>query len=61
MSGGEQLRLARERYRVGSGTFFELLEAQLVDQQADADYITAVYFYHRGFADLEAAVGQKLR
>jgi len=61
VSGGEQLRLAQERYRVGSGTFFELLDAQLVAQRADADYITAVYFYHRGFADLEAAVGQKLR
>jgi outer membrane protein len=61
VSGAEQLRLARERYRVGSGTFFELQDAQLVAQQAEADYITAVYAYHRGFANLEAAVGQKLR
>jgi len=56
----EQLRLARERYRVGSGTFFELLDAQLVAQQAEADYITALYGYHRNLADLEAAVGQPL-
>jgi outer membrane protein len=57
----EQLRLARERYRVGSGTFFELLDAQLVAQQAEADYVNAVYAYHRAIATLEAAVGQQLR
>ena len=28
------LRLARERYRVGAGTFFELLQAQVAAQQA---------------------------
>jgi outer membrane protein len=57
----EQLRLATERYRVGSGTFFELLDAQLAAQRADADYITAVYAYHRQVALLEAAVGRPLR
>jgi outer membrane protein len=57
----EQLRLAQERYRVGSGTFFELLDAQLVAQQAEADYITALYSYHRAIANLEAAVGRPLR
>lgn len=57
----EQLRLARERYRVGAGTFFELLDAQLVAQQAEADYVNAVYAYHRSIANLEAAVGRQLR
>jgi outer membrane protein len=57
----EQLRLATERYRVGSGTFFELLDAQLAAQRADADYINAVYAYHRSVASLEAAVGRSLR
>jgi outer membrane protein len=57
----EQLRLATERYRVGSGTFFELLDAQLAAQQAESDYITAVYTYHRSIASLEAAVGRPLR
>jgi outer membrane protein len=57
----EQLRLATERYRVGSGTFFELLDAQLAAQRADADYINAVYAYHRSVASLEAAVGRPLR
>ena len=57
----EQLRLATERYRVGSGTFFELLDAQLAAQQAEADYINAIYAYHRSVASLEAAVGRRLR
>lgn len=57
----EQLRLATERYRVGSGTFFELLDAQVAAQRAEADYITAVYVYHRTIAALEAAVGRALR
>jgi len=46
---------------VGSGTFFELLDAQLAGQLADADYINAVYAYHRSVASLEAAVGRSLR
>jgi len=57
----EQLRLATERYRVGSGTFYELLDAQVASQRADADYINAVYAYHRAIATLEAAVGRPLR
>jgi len=57
----EQLRLATERYRVGSGTFFELLDAQLAAQRADGDYINAIYAYHRSVASLEAAVGRPLR
>ncbi len=57
----EQLRLATEQYRVGSGTFLNLLDAQLASQQADADYIRAVYDYHRAIAQLETAVGRPLR
>lgn len=57
----EQLRLATERYRVGSGTFFELLDAQVAEQRAEADYINAIYAYHRAIATLEAAVGRPLR
>ncbi|MDH4043543.1 MAG: TolC family protein [Gemmatimonadota bacterium] len=57
----EQLRLATERYRVGSGTFFELLDAQVAEQTAEADYINAIYAYHRTIATLEAAVGRPLR
>ncbi len=57
----EGLRLATERYRLGSGTFFELLDAQLAAQQAEADYINAIYAYHRAIATLENAVGRPLR
>jgi outer membrane protein len=57
----EQLRLAQERYRVGSGTFIELLDAQLAALQAEADYINAIYVYHQSIATLEAAVGRPLR
>ncbi|HWP37640.1 MAG TPA: TolC family protein [Gemmatimonadales bacterium] len=57
----EALRLQTERYRVGSGTFFDLLDAQVTAQQAEADYISAVYAYHRAMASLEAAVGRSLR
>jgi outer membrane protein len=61
VAGQEQLRLATERYRVGSGTFFELLDAQVAEQRAEADYINAIYAYHRAIATLEAAVGRPLR
>lgn len=60
-AAGEQLRLATERYRVGSGTFFELLDAQLAAERAEADYINAVYAYHQAIASLEEAVGRPLR
>jgi outer membrane protein len=56
----EQLRLATERYRVGSGTFLELMDAQISSQQAENDYVTAVFDYHRQRATLEAAVGRPL-
>jgi len=57
----EQLQLATERYRVGSGTFFELLDAQVAGLRAETDYINAVYDYHKALAALEAAVGRPLR
>jgi outer membrane protein len=57
----EQLRLATEQYRVGSGTFLNLLDAQATDQQAEFDYIRAVYDYHRAIVQLETAVGRPLR
>jgi outer membrane protein len=57
----EQLRLATEQYRVGSGTFLNLLDAQTTAQQAEFDYIRAVYDYHRAIVALETAVGRALR
>jgi len=57
----EQLRLATEQYRVGSATFLNVLDAQAVAQQAEADYVRAVYDYHRAIVLLETAVGRPLR
>ena len=57
----EQLQLATERYRVGSGTFFNLLDAQVVTQRAEFEYVNAIYDYHKAVATLESAVGQALR
>lgn len=57
----EQLQLATERYRVGSGTFFELLDAQVAALRAEYDYVNANYDYHKALAALEAAVGRSLR
>jgi outer membrane protein TolC len=57
----EGLRLATEQYRVGSGTFLSLLDAQATAQQAEFDYIRAVYDYHRAIVQLETAVGRPLR
>jgi outer membrane protein len=57
----EQLQLATQRYRVGSGTFFELLDAQVAALRAESDYVNANYDYHKALAALEAAVGRSLR
>jgi outer membrane protein len=55
------LQLAQERYRLGAGTFLDLMQAQTAKAQADRDYLNAVYGFHENVAALESAVGQKLR
>jgi outer membrane protein TolC len=60
-ASAEALNLATERYRVGNGTFLELLGARVAAEQAEADYVTAVYDYHKAYAALENAVGRPLR
>ena len=57
----DQLRLARDRYRLGAGTALEVSDAQNAVQQAEGDYVNAVYDYHKAIAALEAAVGRPLR
>jgi outer membrane protein len=57
----DQLRQARERYRVGLDSFVELTEAETLKSQADQAHLAAVYTFHEALADLEAAVGQRLR
>lgn len=56
----EELRLSQERYRLGAGTFLELLDSQTLASQAELDYINAVYTFHNSIAALEAAVGRRL-
>jgi outer membrane protein len=57
----EALSLATQRYRVGSGSIIELLDARVTSETAGANYINAVYNYHKAIAALEQAVGQPLR
>ncbi len=57
----DQLRLAQDRYRLGSGNSLELSTAQSDLVRAEGDYINAVYDYHKAVAALEAAVGRPLR
>ncbi|HET8634450.1 MAG TPA: TolC family protein [Gemmatimonadales bacterium] len=57
----DQLRLAQDRYRLGSGTALELSDAQNAVQGAEGAYVNAVYGYHIAIAALEAAVGRPLR
>jgi outer membrane protein len=57
----QQLRLARERYQLGAITFVELVDAQTVLAQAEADRVSAVFAYHDAVTSLEALVGTNLR
>jgi outer membrane protein len=57
----EQLAVARERYRVGVGTFLELREAETVKARADRAYLNAVYEFQLALSGLENAVGRPLR
>jgi outer membrane protein len=60
-AAAEALDLATQRYRVGAGTYIELLTARESAEKADADYVNAVYDYHKAIAALENAVGRPLR
>ena len=60
-ASSEALELATQRYRVGSGTYIELLDARVAAERAEAEYVTAVYDYHKSIAALENAVGRPLR
>jgi outer membrane protein len=57
----DQLRLAQDRYRLGASTALEVSDAQNAVQQAEGDYVTAIYDYHKAIAALEGAVGRSLR
>jgi outer membrane protein TolC len=57
----EQLELARERYRVGVGTFLELQDAETTKARADRAHLAAMYNFHEALAALETAVGRNLK
>jgi outer membrane protein len=57
----QQLRLARERYQVGTITFVDLVNAETVEAQANSDRISAVYAYQDAVTNLETLVGGSLR
>lgn len=57
----EQLRLERERYRVGASSFLDLREAETAKARADRAHLVAVYSFHEALAGLENAVGRPLR
>ncbi len=56
----DQLKLAREQYRVGTTSFVDLMEAEALKANADRAYLLAVYSFQETLAALEAAVGQHL-
>ncbi len=60
-SAREQLRLAQDRYRLGSGSSLEVSDAQNNVTRAEGDYVNAIYEYHKAIALLEFAVGRPLR
>lgn len=57
----DQLTLAREKFRLGSGTSLEVADAQNSVTQAEVGYVNAIYDYHTAVVGLEAAVGRPLR
>lgn len=57
----DQLKLAQDRYRIGSGTSLELSDAQNSVAGAEGNYVNAVYNYHIAITALEGAVGRPLR
>lgn len=56
----DQLRLARERYRLGAASFIELMEAETLKARADRSHLLGVYAFQEALTALEAAVGQDL-
>jgi outer membrane protein len=56
----EDLRMQRERYRLGTSTIVEVLTTQVSADQAQVDLVTARYDYLVARAQLEAYVGHPL-
>ncbi|HLM66431.1 MAG TPA: TolC family protein, partial [Longimicrobium sp.] len=60
-NAAEELRMARERFRLGAGTSLEVTDAQTRLAEAERAVIDSVYTYHKSLAALEALVGRSLR
>ncbi|MBW3572564.1 MAG: TolC family protein [Gemmatimonadetes bacterium] len=60
-NAAEELRMARERFRLGAANSLEVTDAQTRLAEAERAVIDAVYMYHKSLAALEALVGRSLR
>jgi outer membrane protein len=60
-NAAEELRMARERFRLGAASSIEVTDAQTRLAEAERAVIDAVYAYHKSVAALEALVGRSLR
>jgi outer membrane protein len=60
-NAAEELRMARERFRLGAAASLEVTDAQVRLADAERAVIDAVYTYHKSLAALEALVGRSLR
>jgi outer membrane protein len=57
----EELAAVQERFKVGAATFLEVTVARGTYEKAQIDRVSAIYEYHKAFANLENAVGRPLR
>lgn len=57
----DRLRLATQRFDIGSGTSLEIADAQNAVTQAEFDYVASVFDYHTAVVGLEATVGRPIR
>ena len=56
-AAGEDLRLAQEKYKLGSVTMLELLDAQASYSSIQASWVEALYAYRLAQAEMERALG----
>ncbi len=58
---GQQLEMWRTRYGLGADNFLVLLDAERTMAEGERAYLDSLYTFHVELANLEAAVGQRLR
>ena len=56
----EDLRVQRERYRLGAATIVEVLDSQINLDQAEVDIVQARFDYLVAKAQIEALIGREL-